>query len=50
MLDEIWGFELFPTTRTIDNHIVKLRQKLEDDPKDPKHIITVHGIGYKFLD
>jgi DNA-binding response OmpR family regulator len=50
MLDEIWGFELFPTTRTIDNHIVKLRQKLEEDPKDPKHIITVHGIGYKFLD
>ena len=50
MLDEIWGYELFPTTRTIDNHVVKLRQKLEDDPKDPKHIITVHGIGYKFLD
>jgi len=50
MLDEIWGYELFPTTRTIDNHIVKLRQKLEEDPKNPKHVITVHGIGYKFLD
>lgn len=50
LLDEVWGFELFPTTRTIDNHVVKLRQKLEDDPKDPKHILTVHGVGYKFLD
>jgi len=50
LLDEVWGLDLFPTTRTIDNHIVKLRQKLEDDPKNPRHILTVHGIGYKFVD
>ena len=50
LLDEVWGYDLFPTTRTIDNHIVKLRQKIEDDPKNPTHVITVHGIGYKFVD
>jgi len=50
LLDEVWGYDLFPTTRTIDNHIVKLRQKVEDDPKNPAHVITVHGIGYKFVD
>jgi len=50
LLDEVWGYDLFPTTRTIDNHIVKLRQKIEDDPKNPAHVITVHGIGYKFVD
>ena len=50
LLDEVWGYDLFPTTRTIDNHIVKLRQKVEDDPKNPVHVITVHGIGYKFVD
>ena len=50
LLDEVWGYDLFPTTRTIDNHIVKLRQKIEDDPKNPTHVVTVHGIGYKFVD
>jgi len=50
LLDEVWGYELYPTTRTIDNHIVKLRQKVEDDPHNPTHIITVHGMGYKFVD
>ncbi|NQT19543.1 MAG: response regulator transcription factor [Planctomycetes bacterium] len=50
LLDEVWGYDLFPTTRTIDNHIVKLRQKVEDDPKNPAHVMTVHGIGYKFVD
>jgi two-component system alkaline phosphatase synthesis response regulator PhoP len=50
LLDEVWGYQLFPTTRTIDNHIVKLRQKLEDDPHNPAHIVTVHGMGYKFMD
>ena len=50
ILDEVWGYELYPTTRTIDNHIVKLRQKLEDDPHNPRHIVTVHGMGYKFID
>ncbi len=49
MLDEIWGYERFPTTRTVDNHILKLRQKLEDDPENPRFIRTVHGIGYKFV-
>ncbi len=50
ILDEVWGYELYPTTRTIDNHVVKLRQKLEDDPHNPVHIVTVHGMGYKFVD
>ena len=50
LLDEVWGYDLFPTTRTIDNHIVKLRQKIEDDPKNPTHVVTVHGIGYKFVE
>ncbi len=50
LLDEVWGYQLFPTTRTIDNHVVKLRQKVEDDPHNPAHIVTVHGMGYKFID
>ena len=50
ILDEVWGYELYPTTRTIDNHVVKLRQKIEDDPHNPEHILTVHGMGYKFVD
>ena len=50
ILDEVWGYELYPTTRTIDNHVVKLRQKVEDDPHNPTHIVTVHGMGYKFVD
>jgi two-component system alkaline phosphatase synthesis response regulator PhoP len=50
LLDEVWGYDLFPTTWTIDNHIVKLRQKIEEDPKEPQHVVTVHGIGYKFVD
>jgi two-component system alkaline phosphatase synthesis response regulator PhoP len=50
LLDEVWGYELYPTTRTIDNHVVKLRQKVEDDPHNPVHIVTVHGMGYKFVD
>ncbi len=50
ILDEVWGYELYPTTRTIDNHVVKLRQKIEDDPHNPVHIVTVHGMGYKFVE
>lgn len=50
LLNEVWGYQSLPATRTVDNHIVRLRQKLEDDPRDPKHIITVHGMGYKYLD
>lgn len=48
-LDEVWGYESFPTTRTVDTHILKLRQKIEQDPSNPRHIITVHGVGYKLL-
>jgi DNA-binding response OmpR family regulator len=49
MLDEVWGLECYPTTRTVDNHIASLRSKFEDDPSKPSHLITVHGIGYKLV-
>ncbi len=49
LLKNIWGYDEFPTTRTIDNFILKLRQKVEVNPNDPKIIITVHGLGYKML-
>jgi len=48
-LNEVWGYESYPCTRTVDNHILKLRQKLEKDPSRPVHFRTVHGAGYKFL-
>jgi DNA-binding response OmpR family regulator len=48
LLNEVWGYEAYPTTRTVDNQIVKLRQKLESDPENPQHILTVRGTGYKF--
>lgn len=48
LLDEIWGVKYEGTTRTLDQHIAKLRQKIEDDPACPKHITTVHGVGYRF--
>jgi uncharacterized protein YutE (UPF0331/DUF86 family) len=48
-LKEVWGYTSFPQTRKVDNHIAKLRQKIEDDPDQPKHIITGHRMGYKFL-
>lgn len=48
-LNEIWGYKKFPTTRTIDIHIAKLRQKLEKNPDFPQFILTVHGRGYKFI-
>jgi DNA-binding response OmpR family regulator len=50
LLEKIWGYEESPTTRTVDNFILKLRQKIERDPNHPQIIITVHGIGYKLLD
>ena len=50
LLEKIWGYEESPTTRTVDNFIVKLRQKAEKDPNHPRIIITVHGIGYKLID
>jgi DNA-binding response OmpR family regulator len=49
LLDKIWGYEKFPTTRTIDNHILKLRKKIEDDPAHPRHILSVYGEGYRFM-
>ncbi len=49
LLDEVWGYERFPTTRTVDTHVLRLRQKLETDPERPVHILTVHGQGYRFL-
>jgi len=49
LLENIWGYDEFPTTRTIDNFILRLRQKIEISPNDPKIILTVHGMGYKML-
>lgn len=49
LLDEVWGYNSYPTTRTVDNHIARLRQKIEDDVNTPKRILTVHGVGYKFV-
>jgi len=49
LLSEVWGYENYPNTRTVDNHILRLRQKLERDPSEPRHFITVHRAGYKFL-
>jgi len=46
-LDLVWGATAFPTTRTVDNHIVGLRAKVEEDPKNPRWIVTVHGVGYR---
>ena len=49
LLNEVWGYNFYPTTRTVDNQILKLRQKLERDPTDPKHLLTIYGAGYKFV-
>lgn len=49
ILTEVWGYNFPPDTRTIDNHIVRLRQKIEDDPREPRHILTAYGTGYKFV-
>ena len=48
LLNEVWGYDAYPTTRTVDNHIASLRAKLEPDPANPCHFLTVHGVGYKF--
>jgi len=48
LLNEVWGYENYPTTRTVDNHILRLRQKLEPDPANPRFFLTMHGAGYKF--
>ncbi len=49
LLDAVWGYDTIPFTRTVDTHIAKLRKKIETDPSDPQHIITVHRLGYKFV-
>lgn len=49
LLDKIWGYETYPSTRTIDNHILKLRKKLEEDPAQAKYIFSVYGEGYRFM-
>src|SRR5438445_13777329 len=49
LLNEVWGYDTYPSTRTVDNHILKLRKKLETEPAHPKHFRTVHSSGYKFL-
>ncbi len=46
-LDAVWGYTLFPTTRTVDNHVASLRRKIEPDPDQPRWIRTVHGVGYR---
>lgn len=49
ILNSVWGYEFFPNTRTVDAHVVKLRQKLEAEPTRPRHFLTVHGVGYRFV-
>lgn len=49
LLNEVWGYENYPTTRTVDNHIASLRAKIEEDPAEPRHLLTVHGVGYKLV-
>ncbi len=49
LLNTVWGYRSSPNTRTVDAHIGKLRQKIEDDPGDPRYLLTVHGVGYKFV-
>lgn len=49
LLDQVWGYNSYPTTRTVDNFIARLRHKVEECPDKPRHIITVHGVGYKFV-
>ena len=49
LLDVVWGYDTIPFTRTVDTHIAKLRKKIEDRPGDPRWIVTIHRVGYKFL-
>ncbi len=49
LLNEVWGYQNYPSTRTVDNHILRLRQKLEPDPSHPRYFVTVHSAGYKFV-
>jgi DNA-binding response OmpR family regulator len=49
ILNSVWGYDSFPNTRTVDAHVVRLRQKLELNPEIPRHFLTMHGVGYRFL-
>lgn len=49
LLNEVWGYRNYPSTRTVDNHILRLRHKLEQDPGNPRYLLTIHGAGYKFV-
>ncbi len=49
LLNEVWGYDNYPSTRTVDNHILRLRQKFEPDPSRPRHFLTLHSAGYKFV-
>ena len=49
LLNEVWGYQNYPCTRTVDNHILRLRQKLECAPSNPSHFLTMFGLGYKFV-
>jgi DNA-binding response OmpR family regulator len=49
LLDKVWGYRDYPCTRTVDNHMLRLRQKLESNPANPSHFLTVYGLGYKFV-
>jgi DNA-binding response OmpR family regulator len=50
LLEDVWGYESYPSTRTVDTHIAKLRAKIGDSGSEPIHILTIHGVGYKFID
>ncbi len=49
LLRKVWNYKRYPTTRTVDNHVASLRSKIEKDPSDPRHLLTVHGVGYKLV-
>jgi DNA-binding response OmpR family regulator len=49
LLDDVWGYESYPTTRTVDNYILSIRKKIETDPAHPRHLLTIHTVGYKFI-
>ena len=49
LLNQVWGYEVYPTTRTVDTHVGQLRAKLERNPAQPRRLITVHGVGYRWI-